>query len=122
VTDWRLYDTHYTERYLGHPDTDSDAYLVSSLIDAQGALCCELPPADQRPEILILHGMADDNVVVAHSLRLAHALFVVGWPHRFVPLGSVTHFSTDADMTRRMLHEEVNFLRTALSVDSTSSD
>ncbi|MEX2562574.1 MAG: alpha/beta fold hydrolase [Nitriliruptoraceae bacterium] len=117
VTDWRLYDTHYTERYLGHPDTDPDAYRVSSLIDAQGALCCEVPPADQRPEILILHGMADDNVVVAHSLRLAHALFVAGWPHRFVPLGSVTHFSTDADMTRRMLHEEVNFLRAALGVN-----
>ena len=54
VTDWRLYDTFYTERYLGHPDTDAAVYDASSLLpDA---------PKLERP-LLLVHGLADDNVV-----------------------------------------------------------
>ena len=61
VTDWQLYDTHYTERYLGHPD-DQPSYRASSLLaDA---------PRLTRP-LLLIHGLADDNVVAAHTLRLS---------------------------------------------------
>ncbi len=61
VTDWRLYDTHYTERYLGHPDHNPAAYERSSLLADAHKL--------SRP-LMIIHGLADDNVVVAHTLRL----------------------------------------------------
>src|SRR5262249_46973081 len=62
VTDWALYDTHYTERYLGHPHQQPEAYRRSSLIaDA---------PALRRP-LLLIHGLADDNVFPAHTFTLS---------------------------------------------------
>ncbi len=61
VTDWRLYDTHYTERYMGNPKTDDDAYTASSVF----------PYAkDLKGDLLIYHGMADDNVLFTHSTKL----------------------------------------------------
>ncbi|WP_202262518.1 MULTISPECIES: S9 family peptidase [unclassified Alteromonas] len=61
VTDWRLYDTHYTERYMGNPNTDNDAYIASSVF----------PYAkDLKGDLLIYHGMADDNVLFTHSTML----------------------------------------------------
>jgi dipeptidyl-peptidase-4 len=61
VTDWRLYDTHYTERYMGNPQTDDDAYTASSVF----------PYAkDLKGDLLIYHGMADDNVLFTHSTML----------------------------------------------------
>ncbi len=75
VTDWRLYDTHYTERYLGQPDQDAEAYERSSLkIYAERV-------ADHRP-LMLIHGLADDNVVVAHTLRLSSALLAAGYRTR----------------------------------------
>src|SRR5205807_1493454 len=72
VTDWRLYDTFYTERYLGHPDQQGAAYEQSSLLGDAAKL--------SRP-LLIIHGLADDNVVAAHSLRLSGLLLAAGRPH-----------------------------------------
>ncbi|QPG06075.1 S9 family peptidase [Salinimonas marina] len=61
VTDWRLYDTHYTERYMGNPKTDDQAYTDASVF----------PYAkDLKGDLLIYHGMADDNVLFTHSTRL----------------------------------------------------
>lgn len=61
VTDWRLYDTHYTERYMGNPKTDDKAYTDASVF----------PYAkDLKGDLLIYHGMADDNVLFTHSTRL----------------------------------------------------
>ena len=62
VTEWRLYDTHYTERYLGDP-----AVRPSSTTPAR---CCRSPPELERP-LLLIHGLADDNVVAAHTLQLS---------------------------------------------------
>ena len=61
VTDWRLYDTHYTERYMGNPATDEQAYTDSSVFPYAEGLSGPL---------LIYHGMADDNVLFTHSTRL----------------------------------------------------
>ena len=77
VTDWRLYDTHYTERYLGHPDTDPDAYERCDLTAEAASLT--------RP-LLLVHGLADDNVVAAHTLKLSRALLEAGRPHEVLPL------------------------------------
>ncbi|MFZ9629626.1 MAG: prolyl oligopeptidase family serine peptidase, partial [Ilumatobacteraceae bacterium] len=77
VTEWRLYDTHYTERYLGDPATDGDAYDHSSLLPLAASLT--------RP-LLLVHGLADDNVVAAHTLQLSRALLAGGRPPEVLPL------------------------------------
>ncbi|GAB5413555.1 MAG: S9 family peptidase [Congregibacter sp.] len=61
VTDWLLYDTHYTERYMGHPDSAADDYMASSVFPYADAL---------EDPLLLYHGMADDNVLFSHSTRL----------------------------------------------------
>ncbi len=57
VTDWRLYDTHYTERYLGDPATAAEAYAKSSLITDDGLSA----PAEPHRPLMIVHGLADDE-------------------------------------------------------------
>jgi dipeptidyl-peptidase 4 len=107
VTDWRLYDTGYTERYLGHPDFSPDAYERSSLLqDAPGLT---------RP-LMIIHGLADDNVVVAHSLRLSSALLAAGRPHTVLPLSGVTHMASQEEVAENLLLLQVDFLRSALGI------
>jgi dipeptidyl-peptidase 4 len=107
-TDWRLYDTCYTERYLGHPDTHPENYIRSSLLgDA---------PKLTRP-LLLVHGLADDNVVVAHTLRLSSALLAAGRPHSVLPLSGVTHMSgSQEDVAENLLLVQVGFLRAALGI------
>jgi dipeptidyl-peptidase-4 len=109
VTDWRLYDTHYTERYLGLPDPDKDSYDRSSLIFlAERSLV-----APSRPLILI-HGLADDNVVVAHTLRLSAALLAAGYPHTVLPLSGITHMASQEAVAENLLLFQLDFLRHAL--------
>ncbi len=105
VTDQSMYDTAYTERYLGC-DTSAESYRVSSLIDDAPNL---------RGELLIIHGLADDNVVVAHSLRLSAALLAAGRPHSLLPLTGVTHMTHHEAVAESLLLLQVDFLRRALS-------
>jgi dipeptidyl-peptidase 4 len=107
VTDWRLYDTHYTERYLDHPDTRPDAYERSSILDDPGTT------APARP-IMLVHGLADDNVVAAHTLRLSSALLAAGHPHTVLPLSGVTHMTPQEIVAENLLLLQVAFLRDAL--------
>ena len=107
VTDWRLYDTHYTERYLDHPDTRPDAYARSSILDDPGTT------APARP-IMLVHGLADDNVVAAHTLRLSSALLAAGHPHTVLPLSGVTHMTPQEVVAENLLLLQVAFLRDAL--------
>jgi dipeptidyl-peptidase-4 len=106
VIDWRLYDTHYTERYLGHPDTHPEVYERNSLLrDA---------PNLERP-LMIIHGLVDDNVVVAHSLRLSSALVAAGRPHTLLPLPGVTHMTPqDATTAENFLLLQTSWLHDAL--------
>jgi dipeptidyl-peptidase 4 len=118
VTDWRLYDTHYTERYLGVPERRPEAYAVSSLIGPEGQLGPAEPWTDERkPELMIIHGLADDNVVAAHSLRLSSALLADGRPHRFLPLSGVTHMTPQEVVAEQLLVLQVRFLQQALGVE-----
>jgi dipeptidyl-peptidase 4 len=111
VTDWRLYDTHYTERYLGDPATSPEAYQASSIstFDTKRLR----PPA--RSRLLIVHGLADDNVVVAHSLRLSALLLAAGYPHSVLPLSGVTHMTPQETVAENLLLLQVAFLKDALS-------
>jgi dipeptidyl-peptidase-4 len=109
VTDWRLYDTYYTERYLGQPDQDAQAYERSGLkLYAERA-------ADHRP-LMMIHGLADDNVVVAHTLRLSGTLLAAGYPHTVLPLTGITHMASQETVAENMLLLQLDFLRRALGV------
>ncbi|MEO5901009.1 MAG: prolyl oligopeptidase family serine peptidase [Ilumatobacteraceae bacterium] len=105
VTEWRLYDTHYTERYLGDPSIDDRAYAASSLLP----LAAELT----RP-LLLIHGLADDNVVAAHSLQLSSALLAEGKPHELLALVGVTHMTPQEVVAEHLLLHQLDFLRRSL--------
>lgn len=106
VTNWRLYDTHYTERYLGHPDEHPAHYEQSGLIsDAPGL---------DRP-LMLIHGLADDNVVAAHTLTLSQALLEAGRPHEVLPLSGVTHMTPQEQVAENLLHLQRDFLLTHVS-------
>jgi dipeptidyl-peptidase-4 len=108
VTEWRLYDTFYTERYLGtDPDgTDRTAYDGSSLLgDAAGL---------RRP-LLLIHGLADDNVLTAHTLQLSQRLTESGRPHAVLPLTGITHMTPQEAVAENLLTLQVEFLRRALA-------
>ena len=109
ATDERLYDTHYTERYLGLPDEHPEVYERSSPITDAGTL--------ERP-ILIVHGMSDDNVFVANSLRLSRALLEAGKPHTFLPISGATHMAKEPEVAEHLLLLELRFLREALGLGS----
>ncbi|MFI6035514.1 prolyl oligopeptidase family serine peptidase [Streptomyces sp. NPDC051315] len=113
VTDWRLYDTHYTERYLGDPTTAADTYARNSLV-TDGGLSS---PAEPHRPLMIVHGLADDNVVVAHALRLSSALLAAGRPHEVLPLSGVTHMTPQEQVAENLLLLQVDFLRRALRLD-----
>ncbi|MFI0859671.1 prolyl oligopeptidase family serine peptidase [Streptomyces smyrnaeus] len=114
VTDWRLYDTHYTERYCGTPQEDPDSYAEASLITDEGlSLVDEDSP--HRP-LMIIHGLADDNVVVAHALRLSSALLAAGRRHEVLPLSGVTHMASGATVAENLLLLQVGFLKRSLGI------
>ncbi|MBE2254030.1 MAG: DPP IV N-terminal domain-containing protein [Myxococcus sp.] len=93
VVDWRDYDTHYTERFLGLPDAQPKAYEVSSLLSYV---------KDAKRPILLIHGTADDNVYFLHSLKLSDALFKAGKAHAVLPLSNFTHMVPDPLVTERL--------------------
>lgn len=107
VTDWRLYDTFYTERYLGDPATAPEVYERNSLL----ALASDL----SRP-LLLIHGLADDNVVAAHTLRLSAALVAAGRPHDVLPLSGVTHMTPQEVVSENLLLLQRDWLRRALKI------
>ena len=100
VTDWRLYDTAYTERYLGNPSTNDSPYERTSLLSRAAALA--------RP-LLLIHGLADDNVLAAHTLQLSRALLEAGRPHNVLPLSGVTHMTPQEVVAENLLWTEVDF-------------
>ena len=108
VTDWRLYDTHYTERYLGLPGSNAEAYDRSGLISL-----AERSVVSPRP-LMLIHGLADDNVVVAHTLRLSAALLAAGYPHQVLPLTGITHMASQETVAENLLLLQLDFLRHAL--------
>lgn len=112
VTDLRLYDTHYQERYIGHPDEQPEVYRRNSVIDDAGLVGAAEP---HRP-MLVIHGLADDNVVVAHSLRLSSALLAAGRPHEVLPLSGVTHMTPQEEVAENLLRLQLGFLKRSLGL------
>ena len=107
VTDWRLYDTHYTERYLGNPEANPEVYKRADL-------CAE--SASLTGPLLLIHGLADDNVVAAHTLALSRALLEAGRPHSVLPLSGVTHMTPQEEVAENLLLVQLAFLKNALGL------
>jgi dipeptidyl-peptidase 4 len=102
VSDQRLYDTHWRERFLGHPGRYPERYdACSLLLDA---------PKLTRP-LLLIHGLADDNVWAANTLRLSSALLAAGRPHEVLPLTDATHMTREETTAENLLWHQVRFLR-----------
>jgi dipeptidyl-peptidase 4 len=105
VTDQYLYDTFYTERYLGKPQDDPEVYRRNSpLLDAASLT---------RP-MLLIHGLADDNVFVANTLRFSAALFEAGKWHELVLIPNATHLTRSTAVTENILRMQLDFLQRTL--------
>lgn len=107
VTEWRLYDTGYTERYLGIPDKQVKAYDHSSLLKKAHKL--------NRP-LALTHGFLDDNVLVSHSLLFMDAAFRAGkapWI-TFIPLNGQTHLGVGDNTVSTLLKSEAEFFKRTL--------
>ncbi|HWD83782.1 MAG TPA: prolyl oligopeptidase family serine peptidase [Kribbella sp.] len=100
--DQRLYDTHWRERFLGHPDKNPEVYDRLSLMTYA---------ADLRRPLLLVHGLADDNVFAAHTLRLSAALTAAGRQHQVLPLSNVTHMADASSL----MNYELDFLSAHLT-------
>ncbi|HLE85058.1 MAG TPA: DPP IV N-terminal domain-containing protein, partial [Thermoanaerobaculia bacterium] len=87
VTDWRYYDTVWTERYLDHPEDNPDGYRDSSAVTWAGEL---------RDRLLIVHGTADDNVHPQNTMALVQAWVEAGIPFEVAVYPGQTHGIRDA--------------------------
>jgi len=82
VTDWTLYDTHYTERYMGRPRNQPEAYKQGNVLTYLDAMADPL---------LLIHGMADDNVLFTHSTKLMHKLQARAFPFELMTYPGEKH-------------------------------
>ena len=82
VTDWRLYDTHYTERYMSTPADNPAGYRDGNVMTHAAAL---------KGPLLVMHGMADDNVLFTHSTALFKRLQDLGKPFEVMPYPGSKH-------------------------------
>jgi dipeptidyl-peptidase-4 len=106
VITWENYDTHYTERYLGLPQTHPDAYRVSNVTTYVQEL--------RRP-LMLIHGLTDDNVYFQHTLQLADALFLAGKPYDLLPMLG-THMISDPHVRMRQQERVMGFFKEHLQV------
>jgi len=98
VTDWRLYDTHYTERYLGLPSVNGAAYESSGVLSHADAL---------HGHLLLVHGMADDNVLFTHSTMLMQKLQSLDKPFDVMTYPGSKHGLIRAQQTGKHFYEMV---------------
>ena len=102
VTDQLLYDTVYTERYMGKPQDEPEAYRRNSVLYDAAKL--------SRP-MLLIHGLADDNVFVANTLKFSAALFEAGKWHELVLIPNATHLTRSTAVTENILRVQLDFLK-----------
>jgi len=99
VVTWGNYDTHYTERYLGLPQDNPEAYRVSDVTTYA---------AELRRPLMLIHGLTDDNVYFQHTLQLADALFMAGKSYELLPMLG-THMVSDPLVKLRQQQRVMEF-------------
>ena len=104
VTDWALYDTAYTERYMRTPAENPEGYKSTSALTHADKL--------SRP-LLVIHGITDDNVHFAHTLALIEALYVAGKYASVITL-SATHMVPDPKLALAREQVQIDFFRAHL--------
>ncbi|MCP9260953.1 Dipeptidyl peptidase 9 [Dirofilaria immitis] len=114
VTCWRLYDTAYTERYLGLPS--DPIYKDSSVLNYVN----QLPNEVDR--LLIVHGLIDENVHFCHTERLIEALIAAGKPHRLQIFPSERHGVRSVEAGEFHDASMLSFLYRALTIDHLHSN
>ena len=102
VCEWEDYDTHYTERYIGTPQANPEAYEVSNVLTYADQLAMPL---------LIIHGTADDNVYMTHSLKMSDALTRKGIDHDFLPLAGHTHLVAEPEIVEQLYTRIIRFFQ-----------
>ena len=100
VTDWALYDTHYTERYMGNPKEDEDAFIASSVFPYAKNLTGDL---------MIYHGMADDNVLFTNSTKLYKHLQDLAIPFESMDYPGKKHSIRGKQTGIHLFHTITNF-------------
>jgi len=106
VTDWRFYDTAYTERYMGTPADNAARYDSTSAVHNAAKLSIPL---------LLIHGLTDDNVYLVNTLALAEALFNAGKPFDLLTL-STTHMVADPTAEAALMTRQIEFFRAHLGL------
>jgi dipeptidyl-peptidase-4 len=102
LTDWRYYDTVYTERYMGTPRQNPAAYRESSAVAAGAAF---------EGRLLILHGTGDDNVHLANSIAFLQALVLSGKQADFIVYPRQAHGITGIRQRRHLFSAMLNYWR-----------
>ena len=108
VTDWTLYDTHYTERYLGTPAANPQGYADSAVLPRV---------SDIDAPLLLMHGMADDNVLFTHSLRLIKALQDAGKAFELMTYPGSKHALQERSVAIHRYRLILDFFRRTLTRD-----
>lgn len=101
VTDWQLYDTHYTERYLGDPRTDPQSYAQAQAITAAPKI---------RDPLMLIHGMADDNVFLDNSTAFAAEMQKTDTPFEMMLYPGQTHRVGGPGVSQHLWHTILKFL------------
>ncbi len=106
VTDWSLYDTHYTERYLSTPHTNPDGYARSAVLPHLGGIAGRL---------LLMHGMADDNVLFDNSSLLMRELQRRRVPFELMLYPGAKHALQERDVAIHRFDTIIDFLERTLA-------
>ena len=101
VTDWQLYDTHYTERYLGDPKNDPASYATSAAVEDAALI---------KDPLLLIHGMADDNVFLDNSTKVAAKMQATATPFEMMFYPCYTHRVAGPGISEHVWGTILNFL------------
>ncbi len=99
MTNWRNYDTIYTERYLGLPSENAEGYRASSPVEYAAKL---------KAKLLIVHNIEDDNVLFQNTLQMAEALEQAGKVFQMVVYPQKSH-GVSGQYRRQLLEETTDF-------------
>ena len=105
VTDWKLYDSAYTERYMRRPQVNPRGYEEASLLNKA---------KDMTGNVLIIHGTADDNVHVQHTMQYIHALVEADKQFEMQLYPDDNHFLRKGNNATHMHNRILNFLQNNL--------
>jgi len=109
VTNWRWYDSHYTERYLGLPGENEVVYSTAAAL--------EHDPAGITEDLLLVHGMADDNVFLRHSLAMAKKLQQAGVKFDMMLYPGKTHLIAGKETKHHLYRMMFDFFETHLKAE-----